>query len=191
MDRVQCSECDGKVYQWKVTDSPIGEHMRLFPNCQFVQKLVWEEESQNAGSACIQHNQNTSPLSPTRMYWVEDVRAAMKHIQLFPHEDIDLAILRLQDIGTWEPSLEHVVDEIYDIEEERREGVLDTKTAQMMIENMELKAMRMCRVCKKRDSDRLLFPCQHMVCCQECVVTCKHCPVCGRFVVSYMQVYRA
>lgn len=32
-DKVQCAYCDGKLYNWKVTDSPSREHRKHFPRC--------------------------------------------------------------------------------------------------------------------------------------------------------------
>ena len=36
-DRVVCPFCGGRVFNWNRGDSPLGEHVRLFPHCPFVQ----------------------------------------------------------------------------------------------------------------------------------------------------------
>lgn len=47
-DRVICTFCKGRLYNWIEGDSPVGEHMRHFPGCPFIRDLnqkssnIWE-----------------------------------------------------------------------------------------------------------------------------------------------------
>lgn len=39
-DRVRCFECKGAVYNWVQGDDAVGEHLRFFPKCTFIQGLL-------------------------------------------------------------------------------------------------------------------------------------------------------
>lgn len=38
-DRVMCTFCKGRLFNWIDGDSPVGEHTRHFPDCPFIQDL--------------------------------------------------------------------------------------------------------------------------------------------------------
>ncbi|XP_071964217.1 E3 ubiquitin-protein ligase XIAP-like [Antedon mediterranea] len=39
-DMVQCFICNGKVRDWEIGDSAFGEHLKFFPNCEFVHRQM-------------------------------------------------------------------------------------------------------------------------------------------------------
>ena len=194
-DRVQCLDCNGKVYMWEKKDCPVGEHMRFNPQCKFVKAYIWKEEGENAGSASIQHNQKGSrPHAEGDPFtWCRSVREGIISTHLYPVEDIDLALMRLAKEDRLEPKVSEVVDEVWDIHEERRNGIshMTREHMELVEENKRLRDMKVCKKCKTGECDRLFMPCGHMVTCGECAGKCTHCPRCRKIVVSHMQVYMA
>ena len=75
-DRVVCPFCGGRVFNWARGDSPLGEHVRLFPHCPFVQAseevaslpgvldVTPEEERDGNGTAVTSSLALPPPLKP-------------------------------------------------------------------------------------------------------------------------------
>lgn len=75
-DRVVCPFCGGTVFNWTRGDSPLGEHVRLFPHCPFVQAseevaslprvldVTPEEEREGNGTASTSSLALPPPLKP-------------------------------------------------------------------------------------------------------------------------------
>ena len=48
-----------------------------------------------------------------------------------------------------------------------------------------------CKVCLTYESNTLLTPCNHMVCCSECVKHLKKCPVCRSGIVEVKPIFKS
>ena len=56
-------------------------------------------------------------------------------------------------------------------------------------ENEELKSMRICKVCMEKTVDVIFLPCGHLVCCVECSLQVKECPVCRGAIKATAKVF--
>ena len=48
-----------------------------------------------------------------------------------------------------------------------------------------------CKVCLTYESNTLLTPCNHMVCCSDCVKHLKKCPVCRSGIVEVKPIFKS
>ena len=45
-----------------------------------------------------------------------------------------------------------------------------------------LKSEVTCRLCKHERADTLFIPCRHLICCENCAASTKHCTLCEEFI---------
>ncbi|XP_033106721.1 baculoviral IAP repeat-containing protein 7-A-like [Anneissia japonica] len=61
----------------------------------------------------------------------------------------------------------------------------------LLRELTDLKDEMSCKVCMDRDSNVLLTPCNHLVCCDSCSVRLASCPICRTKVGEVVKVYHS
>ena len=94
--------------------------------------------------------------------------------------------------GTWNYSDSDSDDTDSDNEDYSQPGNdqdLKRLTESLRKQNTDLKEQRLCKICLKKDFDRLFLPCGHLVACHKCSVTIKICIMCRAKVSDNIRVY--
>ncbi|KAK3589188.1 hypothetical protein CHS0354_018899 [Potamilus streckersoni] len=76
----------------------------------------------------------------------------------------------------------------------RYEGIdkdkeLDAKT--LIEENQRLRDMTLCKICMDKSSCIVLLPCGYMVCCANCSLAMRKCPICRVLVRATVKAFTA
>lgn len=185
-DRVICAFCNGRVYNWIPGDSPFGEHTRLFPNCQFIQKL---------------NKEHLSKLQTAEAKVLASMGYSEANIQLAFKE------WKVRE-GVSVPQIAQLLDVIYASEDKlrkKREAITSSPLAKTTFgttgepdevlhiqrENEELKASNTCKICFEAEVKCVFLPCSHLVCCMECADRVNICPLCRQRIFGSVKAYRA
>lgn len=51
-DQTMCFYCGGCLKAWQPTDEPIKEHVKWFPECRFIQRLIEKQKLEEKGDLC-------------------------------------------------------------------------------------------------------------------------------------------
>lgn len=68
------------------------------------------------------------------------------------------------------------------------EGMGDTDEVLSTCRDIEPESAFACRVCRKKDAGRLVFPCRHLCICDGCDAAVSTCPVCNEQKLSSIPV---
>ena len=55
--------------------------------------------------------------------------------------------------------------------------------------NQELEDSRLCKICMVEEVSQLLNPCNHVVCCNDCIRRLQECPICRANIESSKLIY--
>ncbi|XP_052686900.1 uncharacterized protein LOC128166025 [Crassostrea angulata] len=76
---------------------------------------------------------------------------------------------------------------------ELEQGELQKRTCEMERENQYLYQRLMCKICRVKEVQVLLSPCNHLVCCQNCVPSLpqERCPICAGIIQDTIEMFFA
>lgn len=197
-DKVQCSFCRGKLYNWRPRDIPFHEHLRNFPNCNFVRKIKQ-----------VKLNLTTSIAAESKSDILGHFPAALSLLNAgYNTAGLIQAILHLSQTETL--TLTDIQEELiaksyqqFNVSNPIRpeddttllhheSPILQTdKVLELEKENIDLKIKHLCTVCSFNISNMLLLPCRHLACCQECSHNLVTCPVCNNAIVGQLKIFLA
>lgn len=63
------------------------------------------------------------------------------------------------------------------------------KIAKMKTENKKLKQETICKICLDKQISRVFLPCGHFVCCEDCCISLKKCPMCRNLIRAVVKSY--
>ncbi|ELT95124.1 hypothetical protein CAPTEDRAFT_224451 [Capitella teleta] len=174
-DRVTCAFCKGNVFKWIEGDNPIEKHTRLFPNCPFVQEL------------------HKKPLQKLQ---TEEAKV-LKNMG-YDEPLIQQAFNECQNEGVCMPTIQHLMNVMYDIEDRGEDDLAQKVTSssrlsrgatyssdeqsahsgavEILGENEALKASNACQ--PSAEVQCVNLPCGHLVCCLKCADLVRNCPLC-------------
>ena len=55
--------------------------------------------------------------------------------------------------------------------------------------NQELQDSRLCKICMDQEVSQLLIPCNHVVCCNNCIIKIQECPICRKNIEDSKMIY--
>ena len=55
--------------------------------------------------------------------------------------------------------------------------------------NQELEDSRLCKICMVEEVSQLLNPCNHVVCCNDCIPRLQECPICRTNIEDSKMIY--
>ena len=55
--------------------------------------------------------------------------------------------------------------------------------------NQELEDSRLCKICMVEEVSQLLNPCNHVVCCNDCIARLQECPICRTNIEDSKMIY--
>ena len=206
-DRVQCACCRGRMYNWARGDTAIGEHIRHFPNCHFIQ---------NKMTQLVNLPKRTASSTKSKSSHANIYESTVKIVTNmgYPQELVQLAMEKLT-MSEAKVSVDKLLDIVYELEEaqsdmqlpsamesenidnlseddedkpEASDSVESTATKKLELQStsqnnlQEEKRMPMdkimCKVCMDAELNMLFLPCRHLVCCEACGSMLSNCPVC-------------
>ena len=56
-------------------------------------------------------------------------------------------------------------------------------------QNQDLQDSRLCRICMDQEVSQLLNPCNHVVCCNNCITKLEQCPICRKNIENSIMIY--
>lgn len=77
----------------------------------------------------------------------------------------------------------------FDIEGDLAEDLDHLDIQELRQTNRELKEVKLCKVCRDKDANRLFLPCAHIVCCALCTPAMVKCPQCKSCIRGIVSVY--
>ena len=55
--------------------------------------------------------------------------------------------------------------------------------------NQDLEDSRLCKICMDQEVSQLLNPCNHVVCCNNCITNLEQCPICRKNIENSIMIY--
>ena len=56
-------------------------------------------------------------------------------------------------------------------------------------QNQDLQDSRLCKICMVEDVSQVLNPCNHVVCCNDCITSLQKCPICRKDIENSKMIY--
>ena len=121
-------------------------------------------------------------------------------IPLFSKRHLDAALTRLYNAHI-PISVDSMIDACTDIQNEENTDLTKSSEHERlkvalckvkdkyreMIEDITIT----CKMCRENESDILLLPCGHLVCCKKCLPNVRRCPVCNKVVRGTKEIFFA
>lgn len=63
-----------------------------------------------------------------------------------------------------------------------------TELKAMIVENRSNKHLFRCKVCLDKAVSVVFLPCGHLVCCKDCALQIRKCPICRKFVAGTVRI---
>ncbi|KAH3736388.1 hypothetical protein DPMN_042951 [Dreissena polymorpha] len=210
-DHCRCFACDGGLRKWEQGDDPWIEHCRWFPACPYAREvkgrdfidliqLSADQAAEQNASAPQQDMTNSlaavSMEDPVVQRIVDRHDSMLKENMGFSDDEIKQAVVELVQQGNKTPSIEDIVTQIEVIAERNAvsrdfqiiQNVQQTED-EMMEENIRLKGILMCCMCRTNHVNILFLPCTHLKVCLECSRNLQSCPLCKRQIKDKIRTY--
>ncbi|XP_076444797.1 baculoviral IAP repeat-containing protein 7-B-like [Babylonia areolata] len=185
-DKVKCFYCDGLLYNWEPEDDPFVEHVRWFPDCQYM-KLV-------KGERFVEEVKSGRPTQDEVMQ-TPAVLAVLYEGHSMESVQRALAAMRQKNGASMVVTAQDLLATILEMEEDVAENATMNGNAtsedlnKLRMENESLRDKQLCKICMERDVEVIFLPCKHFVCCAPCSAALRSCPICRVAIESVDKVF--
>lgn len=205
-DVVKCPICLIEGFHWQDGDDPLADHFRWSPNCKFfdndssfvtrkrssvfADKITLESRLKTFEDWPTQMSQKPGELAEAGFYYT----GKGDQVICF-HCGLGLKDWRSGD-DVWEQhALFYAKCEFYQLKNEKDVSSLPIKNISLSIEEEDIKHVEtcdnklICKICLVNELSVVFMPCKHMVCCNDCSVTCDKCIICRQKITSFLKVF--
>uniref|UniRef100_A0A8C6MIB2 RING-type E3 ubiquitin transferase n=1 Tax=Nothobranchius furzeri TaxID=105023 RepID=A0A8C6MIB2_NOTFU len=187
-DNVKCFYCDGGLRNWEPGDDPWQEHAKWFPRCEFL--------IQSRGQEYI------SNIQDTHFHLGDTVGGSQTSTGDFDSRN-NLVGSRGASSAMLSPVAQTVLQMGFEAEEDDRQRGADSREPEVRQATSfgngrtpapdrnravkegspeellrQLQEERTCKVCMDKLVSIVFIPCGHLVVCEDCAASLRHCPIC-------------
>ncbi|KAK0042868.1 E3 ubiquitin-protein ligase XIAP [Biomphalaria pfeifferi] len=161
-----CFCCGGSHGDWKDFDCIWVEHARLFPGCALLKLQMGQDFIETVQQLSRFKDQIT----------LENVRNHMEASGILCHfsRKLSFKISERPDQNSQNVLGNSMLSKEQDISSER---------------DKEMSQQTMCTVCRDNEVEAVLMNCRHLVCCAECAIILRDCPVCKKAIRGLVRAF--
>ncbi|XP_055887551.1 death-associated inhibitor of apoptosis 2-like isoform X1 [Biomphalaria glabrata] len=163
-DSIRCFFCGGTLKNWEDGDNVYIEHARYFPKCAYI--------SQSKGKA-----------------FVEAICELNDTVERITAEDVDVKIKAMAESRVEPNSKEsELAAELKPYNVILSSGTTESSKVEPNEEKVTTDRT-LCKVCLENEIAMVFLPCGHFVCCFNCSLQIKTCPVCRTAIKGVVRAY--
>ncbi|KAH9525609.1 Baculoviral IAP repeat-containing protein 7-B [Bulinus truncatus] len=162
-DAIRCFFCGGTLKNWEEEDDAFIEHARYFPKCSYICQVkgqIFVDAIQELSGPC---EKITSDMVEEKMKSLAESRN--KHGRKNQELPAELKTFNV----------------LLPVCEEN-----SSKNSEVSTEKKEVTDRTLCKICLEKEISMVFLPCGHFVCCYDCSLQLKNCPVCRNVIKGVM-----